>query len=144
MKLGKNHDLLTFCDLSFCLFMLYIIERVARADLRANPNTSVNMSCKGQPMNCFSCRVLFLLFLAANNAPDIRRGISAYRCCHSHMQMFVVGSDLQSRSRVLQTAGTTLAVLTWCSGVTSGALDVSHDVCGCSCRQSRLGHGRLT
>lgn len=28
MKLGKNHDLLTYCDLRFCAFMLYTNERL--------------------------------------------------------------------------------------------------------------------
>jgi hypothetical protein len=57
------------------------------------PNTSVNTSCKGQPICLIhlllvSRAAMFQLFLTANNAPDITSLISVYRFCQSHANVF--------------------------------------------------------
>lgn len=82
MKLGKNHDLLTSCDLILCAFMLYFDEHLhAQVYMKSAKHACQNTSCKAQPIcSPFASQVACCLgpFLAADDAPDISRGISVY------------------------------------------------------------------
>lgn len=83
MKLGKNHDLLTYCDLRFCAFMLCTNERLyvwiyVQCAKHAYQHKLEGTTYLLIHLLLVSRAALLQFFLAVNNTSDISRGISVY------------------------------------------------------------------
>ena len=83
MKLGKNHDLLTYCDLRLCAVMLCTNERLYAWVYVQCAKHAYQHKLQGTThllihLLLVSRAALLQLSLATINTPDISRGISVY------------------------------------------------------------------